>query len=264
MYFIRLVTKIIGHSARTPHAARHSRRVGVLVRVTAALATISAVDARVTTSAKIPSVAPPALTFARYVAFLDRRDVFTEAGPVAVEISASLPSQGTRAYVAAIRETGASERSEYDMLQLEGDSALAQVVVGPFLSAQAQAEALPLSSVLITPMNYKFHCIGPRYRFGTLSYVFQIRPRKRHVGLIKGQLWIDAETGVPLRETGYFVKTPAKSLRRIDITCDVNLHEGVPYQRITHAVIDIARPMRRAELTVTESPLSPMEEESSQ
>jgi hypothetical protein len=53
------------------------------------------------------------------------------------------------------------------------------------------------------------------------------------------------------------------SLRRIDFTRDVNLHEGVPYQRITHVVID-ARPMGRAELTVTESPLRAKEEESGQ
>jgi hypothetical protein len=113
-------------------------------------------------------------------------------------------------------------------------------------------------------MNYKFRYIGPRYCFGTLTYVFKVSPRKSRVGLIKGQLWIDPENGVPIRQTGHFAKRAANSLRRVDITRDVKLHEGVPYQRITHAVIDSARPIGRAELTVTESPVKTRKEESGQ
>jgi hypothetical protein len=236
----------------------------LLVRVTAVLATICAADARVSASTSISSVASPALTFARYLAFLDRRDVFTESGPVSVEISASLSGQDAHAFFAAIRETGASERIEYHLLRLEGDSALTQGVVAPYLSAQAQVEELPLSSVLISPTNYKFRYIGLRYCFGTVTYVFKVSPRKSGVGLIKGQLWIDPETGVPIRQTGHFVKRPANSLGRIDTTRDVNLRGGVPYQRITHAVVHSARPIGRAESTVTESPFKTREEESGQ
>jgi hypothetical protein len=184
MYIARSAEKI-GHFFRTTYTAHHSRLLALLIRITAVLATISTAEARVNASAEIPSVTPPALTFAWYVAFLDRRDVFTESGPVAVEISASLPSQGTQAYFEAIHETGASERSEYDVLRLEGDSALAQVVVGPYLSAQAQVEERPLSSVLVTPTNYRFGYIGARYCFGTLAYVFKISPRKSPLALSK-------------------------------------------------------------------------------
>jgi hypothetical protein len=131
MYCARRTEKITGPSGQTTYSARYSRLLGLLVFVMAWLATISPADAGATESAEILAVAPPALTFARYLAFLDRRDVFTESGPVSVEISASLSRKATQAYFAAIRETGASERSEYHVLRLEGDSALTQGVIRP-------------------------------------------------------------------------------------------------------------------------------------
>ncbi|MBV9612904.1 MAG: hypothetical protein JO091_10550 [Acidobacteriaceae bacterium] len=256
MYFNRLADKIIGRSGGMDYVTRNSRAgTRLVVAFMALLATMSAMGARESESTMIVRIASPALAFARYIAFLNRRDVFTESGPVAVEIRASLPGQGAQAYWAAIRETEASERSEYDLLQLDGDQALVQKVVRPYLLVQAQAEELPLSSVLITPANYRFRYAGSRYRSGALAYVFQISPRKNDAGLIKGQLWIDSETGVPLRETGYYVKKPSGLLRRIYVTRDLNLFRGTPYERITYAVIDIPRPIRRAELIVAERPL---------
>jgi hypothetical protein len=85
----------------------------------ALLATISFADARANESTEIVSTSRPALAFARYVAFLDKRDVFTESGPVAVEISASTATQGTQAFLEGIRDIGASEHSEYSLLQLK-------------------------------------------------------------------------------------------------------------------------------------------------
>jgi hypothetical protein len=234
----------------------------LLIGLTALLATIPTANAQAKQSAEVLSITPSALAFARYVAFLNRRDVFTESGPVAVEISALLPRQGTQVRLTAFRDTDASERSEYDVVQLEGDPT-AQVIVERYLSTRAQVENLRLSALLVTPANYKFRYIGLRYRSGALACVFQIIPRKRRIGLIRGQLWIDPVTGAALRLAGRFVKAPSASLQRIDITCDVDLHDGFPYERITHAEIDMPRPMYRAELKITEKPLKTEEEQSS-
>jgi hypothetical protein len=45
------------------------------------------------------------------------------------------------------RDRGA-ERSEYQMLPIEGNSMVKHEVIARYVSAQAQAEALPLSSLL--------------------------------------------------------------------------------------------------------------------
>jgi hypothetical protein len=206
-------------------------------------------------STEVLSINPPALAFARYLASLERRNPFTESGPVVVEIDASLPGLDKGASLKAIRETGASERSAYRVLQIEGDAMVRQQVIARYLSAQAQAEALPLSSLLISPANYKFRYRGSIHISGNLLYVFQVSPRKKRIGLIQGQLWIDPVTGVAVHEAGHFVKTTSVLLRRIEVVRDTSLYDGFPCARVTQNVIDTRLPVGQAELTITERPL---------
>ena len=135
-----------------------------------------------------------------------------------------------------------------------------QEVIARYLSAQAQAEAHPLSSFLITPANYKFRYRGSVRSLGVLLYVFQVNPRKKRVGLIQGWLWIDPVTGVAVHEAGHFVKTPSVFLHRVEIVRDTTLRNGFPCVRITHTVIDTRLPVGRAELTITERPLTAPDE----
>lgn len=135
------------------------------------------------------------------------------------------------------------------------------MIVEGYFSGPAEVEELPLSAVLITPTKYNFRYIGFRCHFGNLAYAFQISPRENRIGLIKGELCIDTQTGVPIREAGYSVKRSSAVLRRIDITRDVNLHEGRPYERITRAVIDMPHPIYHAELRIAETSLKTEEEQ---
>src|SRR5215472_13463067 len=102
------------------------------------------------------TIAPPApgsLAFARYIASIHRRDPFRELGPIAVMIEAFLPGLGKESRLIAIRETNESERSEYKVLESEGDAMATDEVIKPYLSEQKQLEDLPLSSVIVTPAN---------------------------------------------------------------------------------------------------------------
>jgi len=83
----------------------------------------------------------PALAFARYLESLQERNPFTEAGPIDIEIEASLPGLGKQGSMRAVRETGASERSEYSAITFEGDSAVKRQVIARYLAAQDQGEA---------------------------------------------------------------------------------------------------------------------------
>jgi len=64
----------------------------------------------------------PALAFGKYLASLQERNLFTESGPVRMEIEASLPGLAKEGRMLAVRQTGPSERSEYDSIQYDGDS----------------------------------------------------------------------------------------------------------------------------------------------
>jgi hypothetical protein len=84
------------------------------------------------TSADSLTIARPvsgSLAFARYIASLHRRDPFTESGPVAVVIEASLPRLGKESRLLAIRETNEAERSVYTVIETQGDAMVTEEVI---------------------------------------------------------------------------------------------------------------------------------------
>jgi len=217
---------------------------------------------------QIPEVVParltvgesaPALAFGKYLASLQERNLFTESGPVGVEIEASLPGLAKEGRMLAVRQTGASERSEYTAVSFDGDSTVKRQVIARYLSAQEQAEALPYSTVAVTPANYKFRYLGSvenssMANNGTTICIFQIVPKKKRAGLIRGQIWIDSGTGIAVHQAGRFVKRPSVFIRTIEVSRDTNLRDGLPYTRVTHVTIE-TRLVGAAELTITERPL---------
>ena len=212
---------------------------------------------------QIPEVSParltvdesaPALAFGKYLASVHERNLFTESGPVGMEIEASLPGLAKEGKMLAIRHTGASERSEYDVIRFYGDSTVKQQVIARYLAAQEQAEALPYSTVAVTPANYKFRYLGSVEGNETAVCIFQIVPKKKRAGLIRGQIWIDSATGIAVHQAGRFVKRPSVFIRKIEVTRDTNLRDGLPYTRVTHVAIETWL-VGSAELTITERTL---------
>src|SRR5579862_5975990 len=171
-----------------------------------------------------PPASPQILAFARYIAAIQERNPFTESGPVLVQIEASLPGLYKQSRLLAIGQTGESERSEYNVLEIEGDATVTQEVIARYLAMQDQLENLPLSAIAITPANYKFHYLGEVGTEGSKSaYVYKIVPKKKRDGLIQGQLWIDSVTGAAVLQTGYFVKTPSAFVGRIEVVRDIQV-----------------------------------------
>jgi len=129
--------------------------VGLLVLLMPAGASAQHIPAPI-----IQTTTNESLAFARYIAWLYARDPFTESGPVALRITASVPGLSKQGSLSSIRDVGESERSEYAITEQRGDSIVFARVIVPYLTAQRQAEDLPVSSVLITPQNYKFRYAG--------------------------------------------------------------------------------------------------------
>ncbi|PWU07843.1 MAG: hypothetical protein C5B51_08955 [Terriglobia bacterium] len=206
------------------------------------------------------ALAPPApgsLAFARYIASVHRRDPFTESGPVAVLIEASLPGPGKQSRLLAIRDTNESERSEYKVIDSEGDAAVTQEVITPYLAERKEIEDLPTSSVMMTPANYNFRYMGEAEIDGGSASVFRVVPKKKRRGLIRGELWIDSVTGVAVVQAGYFVKNSSAGIRRLEIVRGTKLQDGSPCSRITRVAVETRR-AGRGYLTITEFPAPEM------
>jgi len=201
-----------------------------------------------------PTAPPESIALARYIAWLHARDPFTESGPVGLQIEARLPGMEKQGSLLAIRELGESERSQYRILQLHGDPIVFERAITPYFEAQRQAEDLPLSSVNITPQNYRFCYAGAVETADSMAYIFRITPKNDRAGMIRGELWIELLTGAPVLVTGYVVKTPTPSIRNINVVREINFVDGHPRTRTTHMTIE-TQPVGRAELTIIEFPL---------
>ncbi len=202
---------------------------------------------------EIVSVDAPGASVAleRYLAGAASNAPWSEPNTVLLEIDAALPMLAERGELRAIRHWSKRRTPDYQVIRIEGDETVKQQVIARYLTAEKEAAAAPPSSIAVTLANYKFRYLASSGE--TPVYAFQITPRHKRTGLIKGELWIDGATGVAVHEAGYFVKKPSIFIRRLKITRDVCLREGVQYLRTTHLDVDV-RFAGRAELTITESP----------
>jgi hypothetical protein len=123
-------------------------------------------------------------------------------------------------------------------------------VIAPYLAVEDPIETQPVSSVAVTPVNYKFHYMGELGSGAAATYVFRITPRKKRDGLIEGELWIDSSTGAGVLQKGRLVKTP-RGFSSIQVVRDIKLLNGVPGIRVTHVTIE-TRLAGRGELIITE------------
>ena len=88
---------------------------------------------------------------------------------------------------------------------------------------------------------------------GTFVYVYRVTPRKKRAGLMEGQLWIDAASGLAVHQDGHLVTKLSIFVRRVELVRDTRVRDGVPYLETTRLTID-TRLVGRAELTIREHP----------
>jgi len=166
-----------------------------------------------------------------------------------VEIEASLPKLQKHGRLQALRRISRLGRITYEIIHFEGDNSIKSDVIARYLSAETEAQSNDGGSLAITPANYKFKYRGMAENGGRFVHVFQLTPRKKRVGLFKGELWLDAETCLPVRESGRLVKLPSIFLRRIEFVRVYEIHEGLAYPHSIESVVD-TRLVGKAELTV--------------
>jgi hypothetical protein len=170
-----------------------------------------------------------------------------------VDVHASLPRLEKSGRFQAIRSV-APAGFNYEVLEVSGDRTVKQQVIVRYLNAEERASQMPASSVAVTADNYKFAYKGLVYDEERPAYAFRMTPRKKRDGLMKGELWLDAATGLPVRRAGYLVKSPSVWVKRVAVTQEYSLHDSRVESRLTHIVVD-TRLVGRAELIVAESPL---------
>jgi hypothetical protein len=171
-----------------------------------------------------------------------RRDIDVE-----VSIAARIPRLNRQAKLRAQRSTSAKGTIAYTILDSCGDPLVKREVIARYLAAET--EARKPGEIAITPSYYKFRFTRTVEQAHRPVDVFQLYPKRRRLGLFKGELWLDRKTGLPVRESGFFVKNPSVFVRRIVFARDYEMQDGIAIPRQLISTVD-TRLVGRAELNI--------------
>jgi len=166
-----------------------------------------------------------------------------------VDVEASLPKLKKHGQLSALRHISKLGRITYEILHFEGDNTIKSSVIARYLAADTQAQGNESLSLAVTPVNYKFKYKGRANQDGREVYIFAVTPKGKRIGLFKGELWLDVQTCLPVREAGRLVKNPSIFLRRIEFVREYDMHDGVAVPRSIWSIVD-TRVVGKAELIV--------------
>ena len=207
------------------------------------------------TLAAEPSPAAPETIVANYLAATHDRETALNGASMEVNIQASLPKLKKRGRLYAFRHISRLGRITYDALRFEGDNTVKNNVISRYLTAEAQAQSGTLPSLAVTPANYKFKYKRLDEADGRPTHVFQVTPRKKRVGLFKGEIWIDAASYLRVLESGRFVRNPSIFLKKVEFVRRYEIRDGISVPRQIQSTVD-TRLVGPAELTIDFSNVS--------
>lgn len=183
----------------------------------------------------------------RYVAQNQSQENSLRGLQMDVDINANLPKLQKEGKLHALRHISRLGQITYQGLKFIGDNTIKNDVIVRYIRAETESQNIP--EMGITPKNYKFKYKGVYEQDGRKLYVFHLTPRKKAVGLFKGELWVDASTYLPYRESGHFVKNPSIFLRKVEFTRDYEIRDGVAFPKHIESTID-TRFWGKAEMSI--------------
>lgn len=176
-----------------------------------------------------------------------------------VDIDAQLPKLKESGKMKVLRKVSRLGEITFRTLgEFVGDRTVQHEVIARYLSLENENSANP--AIAITPQNYKFRLKTKVTQGESRTYIFELTPKKKTVGLFKGELWVDAATGMPLRESGSMVKSPSFFIKGISFVNEYKLDNGVsvPSHIECHVDTHIAG---RADLNIRFGKIAPVKEE---
>jgi hypothetical protein len=173
----------------------------------------------------------------RYLEATQAQQSALRGGTEEIDIDAAVPKFKKQGKLHALRSISKLGKITYKALGFSGDNVVKTEVIANYLKAEVEA-AKGASEVALTPQNYKFKFKGAYDWNGRQIYVLHVNPREKRVGLFKGELWLDTETYMPVRESGSFVKSPSFMLKKMQFVRDYNLQNGVSVPQRTESQVE--------------------------
>jgi hypothetical protein len=185
-----------------------------------------------------------------YVAISKAQEGRLQGASMEVDIEAEVPTLHKSGRLHALRRISSlGRRITYDALRFEGDRSIKNDVIARYLTAESEALKSEPATLAVTPANYKFKYKGLIEKEGRSVHAFHVTPRKKKAGLFVGDLWLDPETHLAVRESGRLVKSPSLFLRKVEFVRDYRIEQGVAIPTRIQSSVD-TRLVGKANLSV--------------
>ena len=143
-----------------------------------------------------------------------------------VEIDASLPKLKKQGRMQALRYISRLGEITYRAIRFDGDNTVKKDVIARYLAAETAAREGG-KTMAVTPQNYRFKYKAALEQGGVKVHILAVSPRKKRVGLFKGEIWVDAATYLPVRESGTFVRNPSVFLKKVEFVREYEIRQGL-------------------------------------
>lgn len=194
---------------------------------------------------------------ARYFAAVNEQSSKTRGVEMDMDFSARLPRLKKEGAMIARRIVSSLGKISFVVKSFTGDTTVKNYVIIKYMSGEVEmAEKDSTTDAKITPKNYKFKYKRLETFNGKQTHVFELNPRKKQLGLFKGELWIDDETALPVREVGMLVKSPSVFLKKVNFTRTYGLYNGAALPARVESTVE-TRIAGKAELDIRYSNFGP-------
>jgi len=192
----------------------------------------------------------PELAFQTFETRMERQRVALASYSATTVIRAELPETRQQGEFEMKRMFTAPKTLLFKALQFSGDTFVKTNVITRLLQSEAEhVEKQDPATTALTEANYKFSYKGTKEVDGRLTHVFQLKPHKKRVGLVKGRFWLDARSGSLVRIEGAPAKSPSLFLRKIQFVQDyadfgpftfpVHIHSEAKASIVGRTIVDI-------------------------
>jgi hypothetical protein len=198
----------------------------------------------------------------RYLSANQEQQSLLRDSTMDIDIEARLPRMKKVASAHGIRQITRLGQITYQAVRSVGDKMVSKDVIARYLKTEEEASNGivagngKLDSIAISPENYKFKYKGASTINDRRVHVFQVSPRKKRIGLFKGEVWVDAETYLPFREMGRLVRNPSVFLKKVEFLREYDIQAGRAFPVRIESRVD-TRLVGMAELYIRFSNFSP-------
>src|SRR5882672_9845029 len=165
-------------------------------------------------------------------------------------IHAELPESRQQGEYEVKRQYAAPKSLLFTALRFTGDTFVKANVITRFMQSEVEhVQKDDSSAMAFTQANYKFSYKGLQRVDGRTLHQFQLKPRRRRAGLLKGNLFLDAYTGSLVHLEGVPAKSPSVFLSKIRVSQDfadfgpftlpVHLHSEAKASIVGRTIVDV-------------------------